>query len=83
MDMVSDERMVGIDRLISEGLNEDAQLAKVNDSPIIPQRASAESWNQGGGLAAMNAKVYAVKVSHSVMFRPVSKSCPRPTTTAF
>lgn len=58
--MLSDERLAKAERLVSESLNEGASLQKVSPSDLT--KASQQLLSQTG-IAAVNARVFAVKVT--------------------
>jgi hypothetical protein len=65
--MLSDERLVKVERLVSESLNEDASLQKVCSLSTCDQDG-VNDFSCQSGIEAINARVYAVKASMSRSF---------------
>jgi len=61
--MISDERLAKIEELVCANLNEETIAAKVSSSA-----SKAFLTLLQGGIAAVNARVYAVRVSFNSMF---------------
>lgn len=65
---LSDERIEKIEALIAKSLNEDATNQKVRRSNAnLLIRVFINQLTQGGGLAALNARVYAVKANYNCL----------------
>lgn len=68
MKALSDERIEKIEALIGKSLNEDATSQKVSNSRKFGRHtALISSVLQGGGLGALNARVYAVKANYNCL----------------
>ncbi|TFK57730.1 hypothetical protein OE88DRAFT_1671924 [Heliocybe sulcata] len=60
-EMISDERLAKIEKLVCQSLNEDATPAKACIQPLLSTRSLMHG--KQGGLGAVNARVYAVKAN--------------------
>ena len=66
--MIMDERLDRIEKRVCESLNEEAAPAKVLYNSHMSQLSCDRSLCIQGGLNAVNARVYAVKVGDTPTF---------------